>query len=818
MTAATVMRHARLDAASDEDLLARVAGGDRDALGELYRRHRGVVRGFVLGRIARGDDADDVVQETFLRAAKQAGDYRAANGHPVPQWLCYLAGGTLIDYGRREVHPYLAAARGAREQLRRPVTESAEAREATPLSQRVQAALGKLTPGERRAIQLRYIDGLGPEQAAEIIGVRKRSLHRRVMVGRQKLAAELADLAPQSRSPLQDLPRREAITRALAATGDDVPAAAAWLRQQGVQASESNLYRYRQMIHAGEPPPGERAQPRRSMRPAYPAYTPPDHITAAASALDRARAASIDYRTRFGHLPTRREVMSAVGVSESTATRALRQLKAHPAARQLGSAEADESRIDTRPAASNDRTGITRSTHGASPTRVRPRTSSPSTWLRRTVSTQPARTGSACKPARRSSQPASRSSTTHAPPPERPVELTVFSEVAEGTFDVLDTGKRRTAADVLAIEGEKNSTMLATMVRTVWLYRNRADLNWSGGAAAVTNHQIVQTLDEHPKPRDFLGVGEQIATATGMIKSAAATPANTSPSTSRPSTPGTPASRYPNCGSPPARACPASPQPAELGLTTGPRNAATPHSGHDDVDLVTFKACGVFNARRTASRCAARPLVERSCSVRREEPASPARRLPTLAECDRPPGRDPIAEFLAGLFLSGHFGHPQVRDGELELAHVEYVGAGLLGARRPDRSCLVSVAFHRFVAVVGHRGDGAARTPVHHEACAAEALELLDRGQRGHPEDVDGVVHLSWIHFDPGGPDARSLLRLVVAVQDRDLPLVHLSAAAEEFSGPVTNRPNLLGACVHGRGGLPGACGDAASRFSIDQQ
>jgi hypothetical protein len=88
---------------------------------------------------------------------------------------------------------------------------------------------------------------------------------------------------------------------------------------------------------------------------------------------------------------------------------------------------------------------------------------------------------------------------------ERPVELTVFSEVAEGTFDVLDTGKRRTAADVLAIEGEKNSTMLAAMVRTVWLYRNRADLNWSGGAAAVTNHQIVQTLEDNPKLRTSSG-------------------------------------------------------------------------------------------------------------------------------------------------------------------------------------------------------------------------------------------------------------------------------------------------------------------------
>jgi hypothetical protein len=102
-----------------------------------------------------------------------------------------------------------------------------------------------------------------------------------------------------------------------------------------------------------------------------------------------------------------------------------------------------------------------------------------------------------------------------------PVEMTVFTEVAEGTFDVLDTGKRRNAADVLAIEGEKSATMLAAMVRTVWLYQNRPDLNWSGGSAAVTNHQIVQALEQHPKLRDFLAVGEQIAAASGMIKSAA---------------------------------------------------------------------------------------------------------------------------------------------------------------------------------------------------------------------------------------------------------------------------------------------------------
>lgn len=102
-----------------------------------------------------------------------------------------------------------------------------------------------------------------------------------------------------------------------------------------------------------------------------------------------------------------------------------------------------------------------------------------------------------------------------------PVEMTVFTEVEPGTFDVLDTGKRRNASDILAIGGEKSSTVLAAMVRAVWLYENRSDAGWNGGRAAVTNHEIVQTLQQHPRIRDFVAIGERISNETGMIKSAA---------------------------------------------------------------------------------------------------------------------------------------------------------------------------------------------------------------------------------------------------------------------------------------------------------
>ncbi|MBB2891555.1 hypothetical protein [Flexivirga oryzae] len=102
-----------------------------------------------------------------------------------------------------------------------------------------------------------------------------------------------------------------------------------------------------------------------------------------------------------------------------------------------------------------------------------------------------------------------------------PVKLTVFTDVSPDTFDVLDTGKKRNAADVLAIEGEKYSLQLASMLRTVWLHDNRPNTAWSGGNARVTNHQILETLEANPGIRDYIVTGEQLANQIGMIKSAA---------------------------------------------------------------------------------------------------------------------------------------------------------------------------------------------------------------------------------------------------------------------------------------------------------
>ncbi len=223
----------------DRDLIARAAGGDRDALGELYRRHRASVTGYVRRRVAVEADAEDVVHEAFLDAWTTAGEYRPEHGYTVRSWLCGRAGQALRRYSWNDRHRYLVAVDASREAARRPVTETAEQRESRPVSEPVRAALQTLTPGERRAVQAYYLDGLSGEQAAETAGCTVGALRINAMTARRKLARALADRAPAARSPLQEMSQRDAVRAALAAVGHDaVPGARAWLAEQGVRVSE----------------------------------------------------------------------------------------------------------------------------------------------------------------------------------------------------------------------------------------------------------------------------------------------------------------------------------------------------------------------------------------------------------------------------------------------------------------------------------------------------------------------------------------------------------------------------------------------------
>ena len=70
------IEHTRDEMRELETLLSRIAQGDKEALGMLYERTHGAIYGFALSLVRRPSDAEDILQETFLRAYAGAERYR----------------------------------------------------------------------------------------------------------------------------------------------------------------------------------------------------------------------------------------------------------------------------------------------------------------------------------------------------------------------------------------------------------------------------------------------------------------------------------------------------------------------------------------------------------------------------------------------------------------------------------------------------------------------------------------------------------------------------------------------------------------------
>ena len=94
-----------MDVPSDEALLAGLASGDADEAAAFVRRFQRRVYGLALTILRDADLADDVAQETFVRAWRHAAGYDPRRGQ-VAAWLLTIARNVAIDRaGTRRIPP-----------------------------------------------------------------------------------------------------------------------------------------------------------------------------------------------------------------------------------------------------------------------------------------------------------------------------------------------------------------------------------------------------------------------------------------------------------------------------------------------------------------------------------------------------------------------------------------------------------------------------------------------------------------------------------------------------------------------------------------
>ncbi|WP_243058066.1 RNA polymerase sigma factor [Nocardioides sp. SR21] len=175
----------------DADVLARVRAGDRDAYAELVHRHAPVaIRTAAL--LGAGGDAEDVVQEAFVKAYGALGSFRP--GAPFRPWLLRIVANETRNLhrsaGRRTAREQRSWAQAEPLLLARPDDPASVA-----LSHERQEALvrglARLSPAHRQVVTCRYLLDLDEAETAAALGWPRGTVKSRLSRALAKLREEV---------------------------------------------------------------------------------------------------------------------------------------------------------------------------------------------------------------------------------------------------------------------------------------------------------------------------------------------------------------------------------------------------------------------------------------------------------------------------------------------------------------------------------------------------------------------------------------------------------------------------------------------------
>lgn len=174
-----------MDDRSDKALARAAQRGDADAFAELTRRHWSYVYSIAYSMLSSHAAAEDVAQDTFLRAYERLYQLRSPEKFAV--WLCRIARSYVYALGRRGRHEFVGDVDGALPDSSDRISDQERFEAAEDLHNLVDVGLKALPDSLRLPLVMRYMTGASYAEIAERLAVSPAGARMRVLRARRAL-------------------------------------------------------------------------------------------------------------------------------------------------------------------------------------------------------------------------------------------------------------------------------------------------------------------------------------------------------------------------------------------------------------------------------------------------------------------------------------------------------------------------------------------------------------------------------------------------------------------------------------------------------
>ena len=185
----------------DEMLMLRYQQGERAAFVQLVRRHQGPLYNFALRQVRVPQQAEDVVQDTFVRVVQNAAEFK--HEARFTTWVYTITRNLCIDYLRKRAlrkHPSLDEQRGEDgdgptlgEQTADPRASVEREATSSELKERIARAVDMLPDEQREVFLMREIANLPFKEIAEITSVPENTVKSRMRYALERLQEALSE-------------------------------------------------------------------------------------------------------------------------------------------------------------------------------------------------------------------------------------------------------------------------------------------------------------------------------------------------------------------------------------------------------------------------------------------------------------------------------------------------------------------------------------------------------------------------------------------------------------------------------------------------